>query len=110
MNMVRPVLDHAVELAAIARAVRQLSPSWQRPEQFHEQKSEIVGRLRALARVPDKTPWPPLSSPAPSPPRIVREVQFVTVTIALRPHLLRRSRHRYPRPPARCERQFRLAL
>ena len=40
----------AVELEALAHAVRCLSPSHRDPEAFHVNKSEIVAELRRLAR------------------------------------------------------------
>src|SRR5215469_12777231 len=99
-----PVSDPAAELAAIAAAVQRLTPSWQ----FHLGKSEINARLRRLAGLAAGQPWPPpLSRPTP-PPRIIRTVEIHVVV--LRQHLARRSRHRYPLPPARCEQQLALPL
>jgi hypothetical protein len=44
--------DTAAELEALITEVRRLQPSWQRPEVFHEQKSEVLARLRTLASSP----------------------------------------------------------
>lgn len=41
--------DTAAAIEALAREVQRLMPSWERPEAYHEQKSEIVAALRALA-------------------------------------------------------------
>jgi hypothetical protein len=100
--------DPAAELEAIARALGRLSPSWQRPEAFHLQKSELIGRLRALAGISTGRPWPPAPRslaqlvmalpPKPSPVRVV----------CLRSHLYPVKRHRYPRPPADVPAQGRL--
>jgi hypothetical protein len=81
MNVpIRPATDPSRELQVIARAVARLSPSWQRPELFHEQKSEISGRLRRLAGVVDGRLWPPLMRlPAPVKTRIVRETRVVAL-------------------------------
>jgi hypothetical protein len=50
----------AEELQAIAAEVRRLSPSWQRPELFHEAKSELGARLMRLSRRLDLRPAIPL--------------------------------------------------
>jgi hypothetical protein len=100
MNVHPPgALDPARELAAIAQAVRQLSPSWERPERFHEAKSEIAARLRHLAGLADGQPWlrAPLSRPAPQ-PRIIRTFEIRVVPLPR--HLMRPRRNRFPRPPA----------
>jgi hypothetical protein len=95
--------DTAAALEAIAREVQRLTPSWQRPEAFHERKSDIVAALRALARGPvlvrQVVRFVPL--PAPAAPRVV----------ALQRHLACPARrHRYPSPPARCAGQATLSL
>jgi hypothetical protein len=97
--------DTAAAIDAIAREVQRLTPSWERPETFHEQKAEIIGALRALARsplvtrrvvrfipVPAPAPLPPPPNPAlPSGPTSRR-----AASLHARPS--RRSRHRYPHP------------
>lgn len=98
MQTAPPALDPATELVEIARAVSRLVPSWQRPELFHEQKSEISARLRRLAGLANGQPWPPVSRPTP-PPRIVPTVEVRVVTVALPRRLLRPPRHHYPKPP-----------
>jgi hypothetical protein len=64
--------DTAAAIDAIAREVQRLTPSWERPETFHEQKAEIIGALRALARSPLVTRrvvrFIPVPAPAPLPP------------------------------------------
>ena len=45
-----PASALADELAIIVGLVLRLQPSWQQPDRFHEAKSEVVSRLRALAR------------------------------------------------------------
>ena len=84
--------DLAQELTAIVEHVRRLQPSWQQPERFHEAKSEVVARLRALVQSP----------------HVVRTVlRFVPVITSPptqsqtpRPTGARRCRkHSYPRPP-----------
>jgi hypothetical protein len=93
-----PFDDPARELVDIARAVNRLSPSWQRLELFHEQKSEISGRLRRLAGAVDGQPFPPLMTlPAAVKTRVVRvcEVRVVVLKRYLRKPP---SRHRYPKP------------
>jgi hypothetical protein len=98
--------DPAVELVEIAQALGRLSPDWTRPERFFERRSDLVGRLRALARVSDGVPWPPRprslieQAMAPLPPR----VRVVMLPIRLYPV----KRHRYPKPPADVPAQGRL--
>ena len=90
--------DTAAAIEAIVREVQRLTPSWERPETFHERKAEIVGTLRTLARSPLVTrtvvrfiaaPTPAIQSPKPLPvvPR--------TPTRQRRPV----TQHCYPRPP-----------
>jgi hypothetical protein len=59
--------DTAAAIEAIAREVQRLMPSWERPEKFHEQKAEIIGLLRALARSPLVTQRVVRFVPAPAP-------------------------------------------
>ncbi len=94
----------AAELHEIAQAVGRLRPDWRDAEQFYEQRSEIIGALRRLARNGHALAPAPLSRPAPPPRVIVREQVRV---VLLSRHLVRPPRrHRYPRPPLRCERQL----
>lgn len=102
----------AEELQAIAAEVRRLSPSWQRPELFHEAKSELGARLMRLSRRLDLRPAIPLRiapvlpvrprytappSPPPQPPVPIPPAMPRAAPAAPR----RRSmRHRYPLPPA----------
>ncbi len=98
-----PVLDPAVELVAIVEAVRRLTPSWQRPELFHEAKSEITDRLRRLAGLADGQTWPPMSRPTPPTRAVAPSPRLIVQTrvMVLRAHLHRPPRrHRYPKPPA----------
>jgi hypothetical protein len=90
--------DTATAIEAIAREVQRLMPSWERPEKFHEQKAEIIGLLRVLARSPLVTrtvvrfiaaPTRAIQSPRPLP------VAPRAPTRQRRPVM----RHRYPRPP-----------
>jgi hypothetical protein len=48
MSIRQQLLDATDELDGIARAVRSLVPSWQRPENFHEAKSDCVARINKL--------------------------------------------------------------
>ena len=90
--------DTAAAIEAIAREVQRLTPSWERPETFHERKAEIIGTLRTLARAPLVTrtvvrfiaaSTPAIQSPRPLP------VTPRAPTRQRRPAI----RHRYPRPP-----------
>lgn len=45
--MTAPLPDALNELAA---RLRRLTPSWERPERFHEAKSELIADLRLLAQ------------------------------------------------------------
>jgi hypothetical protein len=93
----------AAELEQLAVAVRRLSPSWQNPERYHEQKSEIAGALLRLSRrlAGKAMPAPmPIRRPvmrAPIAPPI-RVVAVAPVPLVL-PRRMLRPRHRYPRPP-----------
>jgi len=42
--------DLSAQLADCARQAARLSPSHRHPERFHEEKAELVARLRALSR------------------------------------------------------------
>ncbi|WP_414833585.1 hypothetical protein [Afifella sp. YEN Y35] len=45
----KPPADLAAQLADCARRAERLSPSHRNPERFHEDKSELVARLRSLS-------------------------------------------------------------
>jgi hypothetical protein len=80
--------DLAAELEAIAQAVRRLRPV--HCDAYYELRSEILGRLRALAH---RCPEPP------PPRRIVVERVRVEVREVRMPGRLLRRRHRFPKPP-----------
>jgi hypothetical protein len=93
--------DTAAAIEAIARAVQRLTPSWERPETFHEQKSEIVAALHALAcsplltrRVVQFVAVPAASPELPADP--VRVASRRGGAAPTRPRS--RCRHRYPHP------------
>jgi hypothetical protein len=107
-------LTPSEELAGLAQQLRRLSPSWQRPELFHETKSEIVGGILRISRrlagraMPAAMPLqvtPPrplrLRYPAPTPPPPVPPVPVSPAQPRAATALSRRfRRHRYPQPPA----------
>jgi hypothetical protein len=106
--------DTVTAIEAIAREVQRLTPSWERPEAFHERKAEIIGSLRALARsplvtrsvvrfitVPAPTPLSSPTAPASSPGQ--------TSSRSASPHT-RRSRHRYPHSGRQVRGQIVLSL
>jgi len=101
--------DALAELADLARQVQRLSIDRRGdPEVFHVQKSPIVGRLRALARMPNGAAWP---LPAPRPAVRVRIIERETVRVAMiKASLARRGWHHYPRPPSTLPAQGRLGL
>jgi hypothetical protein len=102
--------DTASQIEAIIRQALRLTPSWQRPELFHEQKSELVDQLRALARSPLMTRTvvrfvaiaPPPVVQSPPTPHAVQHA----------PRRTRRPvrRHCYPRPPRQVPGQVVLVL
>jgi hypothetical protein len=90
--------DTAAAIEAIAREVQRLTPSWQLPEMFHEQKAEIIGLLRALAHpaVVTRTVVKFIAAPTPAiqSPRLL-PVAPRAPTRQRRPVM----RHRHPHPP-----------
>lgn len=96
--------DTAAAMEAIARAVERLTPSWQRPERFHEQKSEILAALRTLARGPllvrHVVRFVPAAPPPPAVPARGCEAGWRRT----------RHRHRYPQPARRVPGQGALHL
>jgi hypothetical protein len=105
-QLVRLTDAECSELAKLAVAVGGLMPSWQNPERFHEQKSEIAAALRRIARNGYHLRTSSASAPVPPP----QPVQVITVirVVVLRPHLIRPRPHRYPRPPRDDSRQMSL--
>jgi hypothetical protein len=117
--------DTAAAIEAITREVQRLTPSWERPETFHERKAEIIGFLRALARSPlvtrrvvqfatAPTPlFPPRRSPY-TPGRVPPAANLpasppVGQRALARPRRTAR-RHRYPLPGRRVAGQTTLGL
>jgi hypothetical protein len=101
--------DTAAAIEAIAREVQRLTPSWQRPEAFHERKAEIIGSLRALARSPLVTRRVVRFAPAPTPLLPAPQSLYTPgrVLAASPPPIAQRAlerprrtarRHRYPLP------------
>lgn len=102
----------AEELQAIAAELRRLSPSWQRPEIFHETKSELGARLMRLSRRLDMRPAIPLriapivpvrpryTPPPPPSPQLPTPPPPTPSCAALAPRRRVSRRHRYPRPGA----------
>ena len=91
------LLDATDELDGIARAVRSLVPSWQRPENFHEAKSDWVARINKLTASLHR---PGVTAAAPVRivvERIVERERVVTVP----PRLRICRRHIWPCPTAR---------
>jgi hypothetical protein len=100
MSSRQQLLDTTDELLAIARAVRSLVPSWQRPEAFHEAKSDCVARINKLAAALQvRLPAPVLNSPVRT--RTVEVLRLVHVerVVTLPARMRVRRRHRYPLPP-----------
>jgi hypothetical protein len=98
-----PAVDPQKELADIARAVQRLLPDRHDPEQFHVEKSAIVGRLRILARAPAGCWPPPVSRPTVS----VRIIERVRIVLLPR-RLAKPPRPRLPKPPSSHPDQGRL--
>jgi hypothetical protein len=117
--------DTAAATEVIAREVRRLMPSWEHPETFHEQKAEIIGLLRALARsrlvtrrivrfVPAPTPLSPAPQ-SPYPPGRVLPAANLPASPPVVPRALARPRrtalrHHYPLPGRRVPGQTTLGL
>ena len=75
-------LTEALEL--LVQQLQRLTPDWQRPERFHEAKSELVDQLRRLARSPVTLPAPRLRF-VPGPERVVERVVYIKVGRRRRP-------------------------
>jgi hypothetical protein len=112
--------DTAAAIEAIAREVQRLMPSWERPEKFHEQKAEIIGLLRALARSPLMTQRVVRFVPAPAPQSHYTPGHVLpTANLPVWPPVAQRAqarprrtarRHRYPLPGRRVPGQTTLGL
>ncbi len=91
--------DTLAELEGIIREVQRLTPSWQRPEVFHETKSELLARLRSLARSPvlvrQLVRFVRVAPAAPRPVAVPARTRQASSRRASRP---RSRRHRYPLP------------
>jgi hypothetical protein len=95
MTSIRQLLDATDELDGIARAVRSLVPSWQRPENFHEAKSDCVARINKLTASLRRSGVIATAPVRVVVERVVERERIVTVTARLRV----RRRHIFPLPP-----------